>query len=70
MANFQLVVVPLLISIALLFIALIFFVWIKLKLKKRKRQIEGKAAASIFGYSLLVLGGFTFFISLFFLITG
>jgi hypothetical protein len=70
MANFQLVVLPLLFSIAFLFFALLFFVWLKIKIKKSKRTIKAQKAASLFGYSLMMLGGFALFISIFFLITG
>jgi len=70
MANFQLVVLPLLFSIFFLFFAFLFFVWLKIKTKKSKYPVKGQKAASLFGYSLMILGGFALFISLFFLITG
>ena len=70
MANVQLVVLPLLITIVLLFTALLFFAWLKIRSKKKGRYIPGQKTASLFGYSLLVLGGFSFFIALFFLVTG
>ena len=69
MANFQLVILPLLISIGFLFWALLFFVWLKIKWGKKKAEIRGRKSASIFGYSLMLLAGFSLFISLFFLIT-
>jgi hypothetical protein len=49
---------------------LVFFIWMKIKMKKSKHQLRGKTSASIFGYSLVALAGFSLFISLFFLITG
>lgn len=70
MANMQLVVFPLLITIAFLLMALLFFAWLKIRSKKKGRSIPGQKMASVFGYSLLVFGGFSFFIALFFLITG
>ena len=70
MANFDLVILPLLISIALLFLALVYFIWLKIKIKKSRKTLRGLQRAKLFGYSLMVLAGFSLFISLFFLITG
>jgi len=70
MANFQLVILPLLFSIIFLFFALLFFVWLKIKIKKSRHPVKGQKEASFFGYSLMILGCFALFISLFFLITG
>ncbi len=70
MANFQLAILPMLISIVFLFCALLFFIWMKKKSKKNKHQIQGQKAASVFGYSLIILGGFSLLISMFFIVTG
>ncbi len=70
MANFQLAILPMLISIVFLFCALLFFIWMKKKSKKNRHHIQGQKAASVFGYSLIILSGFSFLISMFFFVTG
>jgi CHASE3 domain sensor protein len=70
MANFELVVFPLLIAILLLFIATLFFLWHRKKVKESTENVRGRIQSMIFGLSLCILGGFSLFISLFFLISG
>lgn len=70
MANYDLVVKPLLIALVLFIGALLYFLWLR-KASKRPNILAGsKRHASLFGYGLFVLGGFSLFISLFFLISG
>jgi uncharacterized membrane protein len=70
MANFELVLLPLLIALIFFILATIYFLWHRKKVKKSTEKVKGRVQAFVFGLSLCVLGGFSLFISLFFLISG
>lgn len=70
MANYDLVVTPLIIAMAFLMGAAFYFLWFQKTIQKATLKHKAKTQAMIFGLSLCTLGGFSLFISLFFLITG
>jgi hypothetical protein len=70
MITYELVFKPLVLAIVLFITALLFFVWLNKYTKRSPSVLKGKTRASLVGWSLCILGVYSLFISLFFLIAG
>ena len=71
MVTYDLILIPLYLAVFLFVGGLLYFLWQKKLMKKADMNIiKNKGTAPLFGWSLFVLGSFSLFISLFFLIAG